>query len=130
MRQNTRQHLEEQLQRLAQQREDTRQKLRALARQARHEQRYRSGELVELAGLVHLDPAILLGGLCALAVMSADSDTASRWKAVGEARLAEHRRRKAHRNRSALPNVDSGSLSVMVEGNQTTLTDAIVQHSV
>jgi hypothetical protein len=91
MRQNARQRLEVQLQRVAQQREDTKQKLRALARQAQHEQRYRSGELVELAGLVHLEPATLLGGLCALAAMSADNDTASCWRAVGEARLAEHR---------------------------------------
>ena len=107
MRQNARQHLEAQLQRLAQQREDTKKKLRALARQTQHEQRYRYGEFVERAGLVHLDPGTLLGGLCALAAMSTASDTASRWKVVGEARLAEHRRRKAHRKRSALLTVDS-----------------------
>jgi len=106
MRQNARQHLEAQLRRLAQQRDDTKQKFRALARQTRQKRRYRSGELVELAGLVHLDPETLLGGLGALAAMSTDSDTASRWKAVGEARLAEHRRRKAHRKRSALSTVD------------------------
>jgi hypothetical protein len=47
MRHNARQHLEEQLRRLEQQQDETRQKLRALARQTRQEQRYRYGELVD-----------------------------------------------------------------------------------
>ena len=97
MRQKTRQHLEEQLQRIEQQRDDTKRKLRALARQGQQERRYRCGEYVELAGLAHLDPGTLLGGLCELATMLTDREQVSRWKAAGDARLAEHRHRKAHR---------------------------------
>jgi hypothetical protein len=104
MRQKTRQHLEEQLQRIEQQRDDTKRKLRALARQAQQEQRYRCGEYVELAGLAHLNPGTLLGGLCELATMLTDREQASRWKAVGDARLEEHRCRKAHR--SSVSSVD------------------------
>ena len=104
MRQKTRQHLAEQLQRIEQQRDDTKRKLRALAQQAQQERRYRCGEYVELAGLAHLDPGTLLGGLSELATMLTDREQASRWKAAGDARLAEHRRSKAHR--SSVSSVD------------------------
>jgi hypothetical protein len=43
MLQNARQHLEKRLRRLVQQWDDTKQKLRALARQTRQEQRYQYG---------------------------------------------------------------------------------------
>jgi len=61
---------------------------------------------VELAGLAHLDPGTLLGGLCELATMITNREQASRLKALGDARLEEHRRRKAHRRRSESPTMD------------------------
>jgi conjugative transfer protein TraD len=108
MRQHARQHLEAQLRRLAQQRDKTKQKLRALTRQIRQAQRYRQGAYVELAGLAHLDPGTLLGGLCELAAMLTDPECVARWKVQGEARLDIHRRRKAHRRRPG-SSVDGGS---------------------
>jgi coproporphyrinogen III oxidase len=90
VRQSTRQHLEEQLQRLAKQQEKTKQKLRALARQTRQAQRYRHGEYVELAGLAHLDPGTLFGGLCELAERLTDPERIARWKVRGEVRLGTH----------------------------------------
>src|SRR5262249_55730803 len=120
--QNARQHLEAQLQLLAQQQGHTMQKPRIVARQTQQEQRYRHGEYVELAGLAHLDPGPLLGSLGAWAAMSPNSDTASRGKAVGEERLAEHRRCKAHRKRSALSSIDGVSLGAISEGKKTTQT--------
>ena len=97
MRQHVRQHLEAQLQRLAQQRDKTKQKLRTLTRHTRQARRYRHGAYVELAGLAHLDPGTLLGGLCELATMLTDPEPLERWKALGDTRLAEHRRHKTHR---------------------------------
>ena len=117
MRQHAQQHLEAQLQRLAQQRHKTRQKLRALARQTRQAQRYRHGEYVELAGLAHLDPDTLLGGLCELATLLTVSERMARWKAKGDARLAERRRRKAHHRRLA-SSVDGGTSEAETEGTQ------------
>jgi hypothetical protein len=101
MRRQSLQHPAAQLQRIEQQRHDTKQKLRALARQTRHEQRHRHGEYVELAGLAYLDPGTLLGGLCELAMRLTDTERLARWKALGDKRLAEYRSRKAHRRRPA-----------------------------
>lgn len=106
MRKKGREHLEEQLKRIEQQRDETKRKLRALAWQTQREQRYRYGELVELSGLAQADPETLLGGLCELATMITDGNTASRWKGVGDAKLDTHRQRKAHRKRSTPPTVD------------------------
>jgi hypothetical protein len=75
--------------------------LRALTRHTRHEQRSRHGEYVERAGLAHLDPGTLLGGLCELATLLTDPACMVRWTTQGDARLAEHRRRRAHRRRLA-----------------------------
>jgi hypothetical protein len=83
MQKKARQYLEAQLHRLAQQQHTTKQKLRALTRQTRLEQRYRQGEYVELAGLAHLDPGTLLGGLCELAAMLTDLERVARWKVQG-----------------------------------------------
>src|SRR5437867_3209845 len=99
MRTKPRQHLEAQLQRLAQQQHTTKQKLRLLTRQTRLEQRYRHGEYVELAGLAHVDPATLLGGLRELATLLTDPVCVARWKVQGEAWLETHRRRTGHRRR-------------------------------
>jgi Conjugal transfer protein TraD len=107
MRKKARQQLEAQLRRLAQQQHTAKQKLRALTRQTHLEQRSRHGEYVELAGLAHLDPDTLLGGLCELATLLTDPERLARWKAQGAARLSEHRRRKAHRRRPA-SSVESG----------------------
>jgi hypothetical protein len=122
MRHKTHQHLEAQLQRIEQQRHNAKQKLRALARQTRQEQRYRHGELVELAGLVHVDPETLLGGLCELAAMLTEPERIARWKTIGDARLASHRHRKAHRKRSALFTVDGVASCAISEVNKTTRT--------
>jgi hypothetical protein len=118
MRQRTRQHLEEQLQRLAQRQHHTKQKLRALTRHTRQEQYYRHGEYVELAGLAHLDPGTLLGGLCELAALLTDPKRVTRWKELGEARFVAHRHRKAHRRRPASSG-DDGVSSVETEATQT-----------
>ena len=107
MSEKERQHLEDHLRRLEQQRLETKRKLWALARQTRDERWYRCGELVDLANLAHLDPATLLGGLCELATRVTDAATAERWHATGEARLAAYRRRKAHRKASAPPSATS-----------------------
>jgi hypothetical protein len=122
MLQNARQHLEKRLRRLVQQWDDTKQKLRALARQTRQEQRYQYGKLVELAGLVHIDAGTLLGGLCELATMITDRERALRWKALGDVRLAEHYRHRAHRKRSALLTVEGMLPGVILEGNKPTQT--------
>jgi hypothetical protein len=122
MKQYARQHLEEQLRRLAQQRHKTTQKLRALARQTRQAQRYRHGEYVELAGLAHLDPGTLLGGLCELAALLTDPERLARWKVRGDASLEAQRQRKAHRKRSALLTVDGVSSCAISEVNNTTRT--------
>jgi hypothetical protein len=106
MRAKARQQLEAQLLRLEHQRDDTKRKLRALVQQAQRKRRYQYGELVELAGLAQVDPGTLLGGLCALTTMLADGDTVSRWKGAGDALLADHRRRKGHRKRTARPSRD------------------------
>lgn len=97
MRTKARHHLEEQLQRLGYQREETKRKLRALARQERHERQTRCGELVELAGLADVEQATPLGGLCALAEMLSDQDTVSRWETVGETKLEAYRQGRVHR---------------------------------
>ena len=120
MRRQSPQHLEAQLQRIEQQRHDAKQKLRTLARQTRQEQRYRHGELVELAGLVHVDPGTLLGGLCELAAMLTEPERVARWKAMGDTRLEAHRHRKAHRKRSTLLTADGVSSCAVSEVNKTT----------
>ena len=109
MSEQARQHLEDHLRRLEQQRQQTKRKLRVLARQTQYEKRYRCGELVELAGLAHLDPETLLGGLCILADMLTDEDTAAQWKTIGEGRLANHNRSKARQKRPVLPAMDGVS---------------------
>ena len=109
MRDTTRQHLENQLQRLEQQREETKRKLRTLARQAQRDRRYRCGALVELAGLAEVEPSMLLGGLCELADMIDDASAASRWKAIGETKLGAQRRRKSHRQHSVTPTMEEGA---------------------
>lgn len=119
MPEKARQHLEEQLRRLEQQREDTKRKLRALARHTQREQRYRCGECVELAWLAHLDSGTLLGGLCEVATGLADRERAAQWKAVGDARLAEQRRRRAHRTRSTAPPVGGSALHAQGGSAQT-----------
>jgi hypothetical protein len=116
MRQPAQQHLEAQLRRLAQQRHKTQQKLRALARQTRQAQRYRHGEYVELAGLAHLDPGTLLGGLCELATLLTEPARVARWKVQGESRLETHRR-KAHRQHPAW-SVESGVSNAETGGTQ------------
>ena len=118
MRQHTRQHLEAQLQRLAQRQHHTKQKLRVLTRHTRQEQCYRHGEYVELAGLAHVEPGTLLGGLCELAVLLTDPERVARWKELGDARLAAHRHRKAHRRRPALSG-DGGVANAKTEVTQT-----------
>jgi hypothetical protein len=118
MRRKAQQHLEAQLQRIEQQRHDAKQKLRALTRQTRHEQRSRHGEYVELAGLAHLDSGTLLGGLCELATLLTDPEYMGRWKTKGDARLAEHRRRKAHRRRLA-SSVDGGTSAMETKSTQS-----------
>ena len=70
-----------------------RRQLRTLQREARRKQRQKAGEWVDLAGLLDLDPELLLGGLCALAEMLTDQDTVARWKVVGETKREAHRRR-------------------------------------
>jgi hypothetical protein len=62
--------------------------LRALARQTRQAQRFRHGEYVELAGLAHLDPGTLLGGLCELATMLTDAERVAihAWKPIAAAK--------------------------------------------
>jgi hypothetical protein len=79
-----------------------RRQLRALQREALRKQRQQAGQWVDLAGLLDLDPEVLLGGLCALAEMLTDQDTVARWKVVGETKLEAHRRRRAHRKRITL----------------------------
>jgi conjugative transfer protein TraD len=101
MRKKAWEQLEKQLGRLAQQQNKTKQKLRALTRQAHLEQRYRHGKYVELAGLAHLDPGTLVGGLCELAALLTDPERSARWKELGDVHLAAHRRRKAHRRHPA-----------------------------
>jgi Conjugal transfer protein TraD len=117
MRQHARQHLEEQLHRLAQQRRKTTQKLRALTRQTRQAQRYRHGEYVELAGLALLDPGTLLGGLCELATLLTDPERLVRWKMRGDIRLEAHRRHKARR-RCGASSMDKGLSETETEGTQ------------
>jgi hypothetical protein len=118
MRQHAQQHLEEQLRRLAQQRVNTKKKLRALARQTRQAQRYRHGEYVELAGLANLDPGTLLGGLCELAALLTDPKHLARWKVAGDSWLDAHRRQKGHRRRPALSE-DDGVATTETEATQT-----------
>jgi len=110
MQDKTRQHLENQLRCLKQQREATKRKLRTLARQAQRDRRYRCGTLVELAGLAEVDPDILLGGLCELAEMIHDESTASRWKVVGETKLAAQRQRQSHRQPLVTSTMEEGAL--------------------
>ena len=117
MRKKAHQHLEAQLRRLVQQQHTTKQKLRALTRQTRREQRARHGEYVELAGLAHLDPGTLLGGLYELASMLTDRERLARWKVQGEAQLDAHRQSKAHRRRPA-SSVDGGSSTARTEDSQ------------
>jgi hypothetical protein len=117
MRRQSPQHLAAQPQRIERQRHDTKQKLRALVRQTRHEQRRRHGEYVELAGLAHLDPGTLLGGLYELAMLLTDTERLARWKALGDKRLAEYRHRKAHRRRPA-SSVDGGHSEVETASTQ------------
>ena len=74
MRQNARQHREAQRQRVAQQRDNTAWQPVFSHGQAQHEQRSRQGAYVALAGLAHVDPATLLGGLRALATLRTDPD--------------------------------------------------------
>lgn len=112
MRKKARQHLESQLQRLAQQQNTTKQKLRMLTRQNRLEQRSRHGEYVELAGLAHIDPETLLAVLRELATLLTDLERVARWKVQGEAWLETHRRRKAHRRRLAASGDDGTSEAV------------------
>jgi hypothetical protein len=111
------QHLEAQLRRIEQQRHTAKQKLRALARQTRREQRARHGEYVKLAGLAHLDPGTLLGGLCELATLLIDPERVACWKAQGDARLAAYRRRKAHRRHLAASG-EGGTSEAQTEGTQ------------
>jgi hypothetical protein len=117
MRQPAQQHLEAQLQQLAKQRHKTKQKLRALARQTRQAQRYRHGEYVEIAGLAHLDPDTLLGGLCELATLLNDPERIAHWKVRGDARLKAHYRHKTHRRRGP-SSVDKGISGTETEGTQ------------
>jgi hypothetical protein len=119
MRKKARQHLEDQLRRLEEQREETKRKLRVLAKQTQREQRYQYGVLVELAGLTTVDHGTLLGGLCDLAAMIADQDTASRWKTQGDAKIEEHRQRKAHRKRAATSMVDGSSPQIGSKADET-----------
>ena len=117
MQRPARQHFEAQLRRLAQQRHKTKQKLRALARQTRQEQRYRHGQYVELAGLAHLDSGTLLGGLCELATLLTDPARVARWKAQGEVQLEIHRRRKVSRRHPA-SSVDGRTSDAKAEATQ------------
>ena len=117
MRQHAQQHLDAQLRRLAQQRDKTKQKLRALTRHTRQAQRYRHGAYVELAGLAHLDPGTLLGGLYELATLLTDPERVVRWKVQGDAQLETHRRRKAHR-RHSVSSVEGGISEAETKGVQ------------
>jgi hypothetical protein len=112
------QHLEAQLRRIEQQRHTAKQKLRALARQRRREQRSRHGEYVEVAGLAHLDSGTLLGGLCELATLLTDTERVARWKVQGDATLEAYRWRKAHRRRKT-PSVEGGISVPKTQGTQT-----------
>jgi hypothetical protein len=118
MRQRAQQRLEEQLQRLAQRQNHTKQKLRALTRHTYQEQCYRHGEYVELAGLAHVDPGTLLGGLYELAALLTDPERVARWKVLGDVRLEAQRRRKAHRRRPA-SSVDGGVSNAATEATRT-----------
>lgn len=115
MRRKTRQRLETQIQRLEQQRHAARQQLRAMVTQMHLAQRTRAGEYVELAGLAHLDPGTLLGGLCELATLLTDPAHLARWKMEGDARLAAHHQRKAHRRRPT-SSQERGSSEAETEG--------------
>jgi hypothetical protein len=66
--------------------DDTRQKLRAIARKTRREQWYQCGMFVKRVGLMEADYGTLLGGLGELAMVT-DHDVASRWKATGDTML-------------------------------------------
>jgi hypothetical protein len=118
MRTKTHQSLEAQLRRIEAQREDTRQKLRALARHTQCERRYQYGMLVELAGLKQVDSGTLLGGLCEVATMLAETQTASRWKAHGDVLLEAHRQRKAHRKRSGVASAEAGASGLARAGHE------------
>jgi hypothetical protein len=103
MRQRERQRLEAHLQRLKDKRQQvdgdiahTARKLRAAARHARQQRRLRFGELVELAGLDHLDPATVLGGLCEVAQLLHDPQVCARWQALGVSMLQTPRTRRRH----------------------------------
>jgi Conjugal transfer protein TraD len=111
------QHLEAQLRRIEQQRHIAKQKLRALARETRREQRARHGEYVEVAGLAQLDPGTLLGGLCELATLLTDAERVARWKVRGDATLEVYRWRKAHRRRRA-SSLDGGISAPKTQGTQ------------
>jgi hypothetical protein len=73
---------------------DLRRQLHALHREERRKQRQHTGAWVDLAGLLDLDPEILLGGLCMLAEQRADATILQRWERWGAELLAQHRKRR------------------------------------
>ncbi len=83
-----------------------RRQLRTLQREARRKQRQQAGAWVDLAGLLDLDPEVLLGGLCTLADQCADDTVLQRWKRRGAELLAQRRKRTRSAQRSeAKPDV-------------------------
>jgi hypothetical protein len=70
-----------------------RRQLRALQREARRKQRQQAGQWVDLAGLLDLDPEVLLGGLCTLADQRANATVLHHWKKRGVELLAQRRKR-------------------------------------
>jgi hypothetical protein len=104
MRGRERQRLETQLQRLKDKQHqlttDITHMTRKLRDEARHERQKRLllyGELVEHAGLAHIDPGTLLGGLYDLEQRMRDPNAGTHYKAVGELLLAAYLQRKWHR---------------------------------
>jgi len=64
-------------------------KERIAARKARTRALIQAGGLVEIAGLLRLDKGALLGALLDVKKAAASGDNSARWKAAGDALLAE-----------------------------------------
>jgi len=64
-------------------------KERIAARKARTRALIQAGGLVEIAGLLRLDKGVLLGALLDVKKAAASGDNSARWKAAGDALLAE-----------------------------------------
>ncbi len=78
-------------------------KARITERKARTRALIQTGILVEIAGLLHTDRGVLLGGLQELAqTIASDPEKAAQWKSSGDAEMARREEEK-RKNRPSAP---------------------------